>query len=168
MQKNTGFGSFLVVLCLSLGLLASNVFASTAPDDHDALVGLNSPGKAFFDINIGVTPETFDASMGKLALYLDVIRKTHDSLQAQSVVPDIVVVFRGSAVTLVTDKASNGVKNLIAELGRKKVKFEACSVATSLMGSPNDAILPRIKVVGNTFISAIGYQSKGYSYILIQ
>lgn len=78
------------------------------------------------------------------------------------------MVFRGSAVTLVTDKASDSVKKLISDLAQNRVKFEACNVATTLMATPIDSIQSEIKVVGNTFVSAIGYQSSGYNYILIQ
>jgi len=168
MHKISCCVSVFVTLQLVICLLATSGSASAVPNDHDALAGFNKPGRAFFDVNIGVTPETFEASMGKLALYLDVIGQTHDSLRAQAIVPEIVVVFRGSAVMLVTKKASDAVKGLISGLAEKRVKFEACNVATTLMGTSNDSILPEIKVVGNTFISAIGYQSSGYSYILIQ
>ncbi|PLX82286.1 MAG: hypothetical protein C0617_14240 [Desulfuromonas sp.] len=158
----------LAALALTLLLAASPAWAVDLPDDSDALAGLTS-GKALFDINIGVTPETFDASMGKLGLYLDVIRQTHEGLVAQGVTPDIIVAVRGSAVTLVTDAASDTVKGLVTALAGMGVTFEACNVATALTGTANDAILPEIKVVGNTFISAIGYGSdhKGYATIPI-
>lgn len=168
MKIRISFISLFCALFLVLNLVASSAMASQRPDDHDALTGMSQPGKAFFDINIGVKPETYDASMGKLALYLDVIRQTHDSLLLQSVTPDMVVVFRGSAVTLVTDKASDEVKALIGGLAKMKVRFEACNVATTLMSTVNSSILPEVKVVGNTFVSAIGYQASGYGYILIQ
>jgi len=56
----------------------------------------------------------------------------------------------------------------ITDLDGLGVKFEACNIATNLFGIDNETILLEIKVVGNTFISAIGYQTKGYSPILIQ
>ncbi|PLX87554.1 MAG: hypothetical protein C0618_06270 [Desulfuromonas sp.] len=159
---------FFMTLSLVSCLMFANAFASEAPDDDSALAGLNMPAKAFFDINIGASPETYAASMEKLALYLDVIGQTYDSLMSQGADPDIIVVFRGAAVTLVTENASEQVKVLIAALAKKQIKFEACNVATTLTGTPNTAILPQVKVVGNTFVSAIGYQSAGYRYIIIQ
>jgi peroxiredoxin family protein len=48
------------------------------------------------------------------------------------------------------------------------VRLEACSVATALFGVDNETILPEIVVVGNTFISALGFQAVGYAPILIQ
>ncbi len=169
MNRNFRLIRLLASLVLVLLLAATPVLAVPAPDDSDALAGLaGATGKALFDINIGVAPKTFDASMGMLALYLDVIKQTHAGLKSQGLTPDIIVAFRGSAVTLVTDTASVAVKGLITELAGMGIKFEACNIATKLTGTPNDSILLEIKVVGNTFISAVGYQAKGYSPILIQ
>ncbi|PLX82285.1 MAG: hypothetical protein C0617_14235 [Desulfuromonas sp.] len=160
-------GLTLLILAAGCGSDSDSPATPSTPNDMAALAGVDV-GKGLFDVNIGVTPETFDASMGKLALYLDVIRQTHDGLEAQGAAADIIVAVRGSAVTLVTGAASDDVKGLVTTLAGMGVTFEACNVATALTGTPNDAILPEIKVVGNTFISAIGYQAKGYSPILIQ
>jgi hypothetical protein len=50
---------------------------------------------------------------------------------------------------------------------RPGVKMESRSVAARLLGIGNDTIIPEVKPVGNTFVSLIGYQKKGYALIPI-
>jgi len=159
------------IIWLSAVLLAVLAFAvipvtAAAIDDADALKGMAS-GKAVFDVNSG------DA--GKLALYLSVIKETHEGLVKQGVKPDLILAFRGPSVLLIStsrDKVPteqqakyDEVAKLIKELKGLGVKLEACSVATRFMKVDNATIYPEIKVIGNTFISLIGYQEKGYAYI---
>ncbi|VFQ44624.1 DsrE family protein [Desulfoluna butyratoxydans] len=136
------------------------------PDDRDALKGVTS-GKAFFDVNLG------DAQ--SMPLYLKVIGMTHQGLVAQGVTPEFVVAFRGPAVQFITGKAHAAddkqallygqIADKIRELKAMGVSFEACAIATDLFGVDNGTVLPEVKVVGNTFISLIGYQAQGYGTV---
>ena len=47
----------------------------------------------------------------------------------------------------------------LAALG---VKQEVCAVATRVFGIENDKLLPDLTLVGDGFISLIGYQAQGY------
>ncbi len=162
---------------LLLAALTSLLFAASTPmtadaatpDDRTALQGVKS-GKGIFDINI--------TDVDKLPLYLQVIKETDDGLKKQGVKPDLVVAFRGGAVRFVSgnrtgfnpeQKVSLGHADaLLQELVKRGVRFEACAVATRLFKVDNATIIPDVKVVGNTFISLIGYQAKGYAIIPIQ
>lgn len=159
-----------LVLAVCLAMVAVPVIGvEKAPLDRVALQGVKV-GKGLFDINLS------DAQ--KLPLYLGVIKETYAGLKAQGVKPDFVVAFRGTAVKLVSSERANlsaeqkeallEADALIKELAKAGVRFEACAVATRLFGVENENILPQVKVVGNTFISLIGYQSKGYALIPIQ
>lgn len=159
-----------MVLIFGILLMASPVVAAEKGiPDTAALKGVKT-GKGVFDINLS-SPE-------KLPLYLEVIKETHHGLKAQGVKPELIVAFRGTAVKLVSNARANFSKDqlealqqsdeLIRELAKAGVKFEACAVATRLFGVENNSILPQVKVVGNTFISLIGYQAKGYALIPIQ
>lgn len=142
---------------------------AAAPSDLVALQGVKS-GKGIFDINIT------DAE--KLPLYLQVIKETNEGLKTQGVKPDLIVAFRGSAVRLVssirtgfsTDQKESleHADELIRELAKQGIRFEACSIATRLFHVDNASINPEVKVVANTFISLIGYQARGYAIIPIQ
>lgn len=169
MKKNQNLFSLLTVLLLALLLSAGSVVAADLPNDADALTSV-SDGKALFDINISADPSDLAPAQGKLALYLDVIKQTYGGLDAQGVTPDIIVAFRGSSVLLVAEgMTSPAIQDAIFELSEMGVVFEACNVATMLFGIDNATILNEVSVVGNTFISAIGYGSayKGYATIPI-
>jgi len=43
--------------------------------------------------------------------------------------------------------------------------MEQCGVAVRLAGTKPENVLPEIRVVGNSCISLIAYQAKGYGYI---
>lgn len=164
-MRNILFCTVLTLL-LTAGLaMASPV---TLPTDRVALEGVKT-GKVVFDVNV--------ADVGKLPLYLQVIKETHEGLTKQGVRPDMVVTFRGLAVRFVSSDRKNfsaDSKNsfaesdaLIATLAKMGVRFEACAVATRLFKVDNATILPQVTLVGNTFISLIGYQAKGYALIPI-
>lgn len=146
------------VLLITLALFPG--YASATPNDSAALAGITT-GKAFFDVNLAETD--------RLLLYLKVIEMTQASLKQQQVSPELIVAFRGPAVKLVVKNDSDvkfqRVATLIDRLRSEGVRFEACAVATELFGVDNASILPSITVVGNTFISSIGYQSRGYALI---
>lgn len=157
----------LMVFLAALAVPAGG--AEKAPLDRVALQGVKV-GKGVFDINL--------ADAQRLPLYLGVIEETLDGLKAQGVKPELVVAFRGTAVKLVSSER-NGfdreqqaalaeADELIRDLAKAGVRFEACAIATRLFGVDNKSILPQVKVVGNTFNSLIGYQAKGYALIPIQ
>ena len=161
----------ILVALTTLLFAASTPMAANAasPDDSAALQGVTS-GKGIFDINL--------IDVDKLPLYLQVIKETNDGLKKQGVKPNLVVAFRGGAVRFVSSNRTDFTPEqrvslghadaLIQELAKQGVRFEACAVATRLFKVDSTTIIPNVKVVGNTFISLIGYQAKGYAIIPIQ
>jgi intracellular sulfur oxidation DsrE/DsrF family protein len=160
----------IVVLTVLMCATTAQLAAASAPaTDREALQGVRT-GKAVFDINLS-DPE-------KLPLYLQVIQETREGLIKQGVKPTLVVAFRGAAARLVSaDRKSfspeqaeslTEADELIMELTKQGVRFEMCAIATRLFKVDNATISPNITVVGNTFISLIGYQARGYAIIPIQ
>jgi intracellular sulfur oxidation DsrE/DsrF family protein len=156
--------ALLGILCLCLGPLQ----AAETPDDANALKGVTQ-GRVVFDINI--------AEPNKLPLYLTVIDQTISDLERQGVKPEVILAFRGKAVTLIsTDYERIELTDLpavekaaeqLAALQKRGVRMEACSVATRLFGVDHSTLLPGIEPVGNTFVSLIGYQAQGYASIAV-
>ncbi len=154
-----------------LGLIVILPLQGFSQEVNDAAALENvSLGKVLWDINMD-NPK-------KLALYLSVIQETYEGLIKQQVKPDMVFAFRGSTVKLIsTDQEKipleqqedvDTVHQLLKDLQQKEgVKMESCSVATRLYGIDNKTVLSGIKPVGNTFISIIGYHSRGYAVINI-
>nr|CRH05298.1 Conserved exported protein of unknown function [Candidatus Magnetococcus massalia] len=158
-----------VMMAALIMMITSTLFAAEPLNDEDALKGLKS-GKVVWDINMG------DAQ--KMALYLKVIRQTYDDLKRQGVEPEMVFTFRGFSVKVVSTTPDilpldrqlyqEEVWEILREMQQRPgVRMEACNVATSLFGVENRSLLKKVKAVGNTFVSLIGYQAKGFAIIPI-
>jgi len=156
---------FIGFLCL---FISSLVFAEK-PSDADALRDVNE-GKVVWDVTVG--------SPSKLLLLMKVIEETYDDLVRQDVKPDMVFAFHGPVLKLISsepldlpldeEEAHEEVLDLLREFSQKPgVKMESCSIAARLLSIDNDTIMPEVKPVGNTFVSLIGYQKKGYALIPI-
>jgi intracellular sulfur oxidation DsrE/DsrF family protein len=156
-----------IALLVMLGFTAPRVMAQTF-DDKAALAGLTEV-KVAFDITTGE---------GKgLLSRLNVIDETRQSLIKQGVKPNFVLAFRGPATKLVqTDiekvkledrpelpKIASKIREMSAAQGVHSLV--QCSVAIRQQGTSPDKVLPPIKVVGNSWISLMAYQTKGYAYI---
>ena len=169
MSRRYCFRSFLCIALLVLveRLAAPCVMAQTF-DDKAALTGLTEV-KVAFDITAGE---------GKgLLNRLNIIDETRQSLIKQGVKPYFVLAFRGPATKLVqTDiekvkpedrtelpKIASKIQEMSAAPGIQSL--EQCSVAIRQQGTAADKVLPPIKVVGNSWISLLAYQTKGYAYI---
>lgn len=169
-MKRRNFSLLLGVVWCLLTALTPHVTLAEAPiDDAAALQGCRS-AKALFDLNV--------SKASKLELYLRVIKQTHEDLVRQGVTPEMVIAFRGASVRLITtenwafSEEEQGLLRKSAatlkELQQLGARVEACSIATRLFAVDNKKLLPGVKVVGNTFVSLIGYQGQGYSLIPIQ
>ncbi len=156
-------------ILLMLALLVPGAASAEKPSDAHALEGVTS-GRVAWDINMG--------SPRALLVNLRVIDETYEDLKRQGVEPDMIFTFRGPSARLVSgdrtdvpldeeavyDEIAEQVKALLA---KPNVRMEVCSIATRLFGIDNKTLLPGLEVVGNTFVSQIGYQSKGYATIPI-
>ncbi|WP_026841381.1 DsrE family protein [Citrifermentans bremense] len=155
--------AILLVFSLTTGM---NAWAGQVTDAV-ALKGVKQ-GKGIFLIN--------QDSPQKTALYLNIIKDTYESMAAQKVRPDFIIVFVGPTVRFLTTKpdVELGAKQQeslasiaasIKGLKTKGVKMEICQIATNFFKVSNDSLLPELKLVNNGFISLIGYQAKGFSLV---
>ena len=112
---------------------------------------------------------------GKLAHVLKVIEETQEGMARQNVKPELVVVVIGQSVAFLTkdrrgisyldQRAVAEIQGAIAKLKGMGVRTEACGVALKGMDVRPDALIPEVTLVGNGFISAIGYQAQGYQLV---
>lgn len=153
-----------ILLFVSLSLLPIVATASdSVPDDHRALSGLTT-GKVVFDVNI--------SSPGTMLLYLNVVQKTIATLKAQGVTPDVILAFRGGAVSVMSknselnnEQEEKQLIERVQKLTAAGAYLESCNVAADLFAVDKEDIFPGIVLVGNTFASLTGYQNKGYALI---
>ncbi|MFK7815814.1 MAG: DsrE family protein [Gammaproteobacteria bacterium] len=160
--------SIFIIIVLS-GLLFSSFAYAEKPTDSDALQDVNE-GKIVWDVTVG--------NPIKLLLLMKVIEETYDDILRQDVKPDMIFTFHGPVVKLISSQpldlaldeedAHEELLDRLRKFSKKPgVRMESCSVAARLLGIDNDTILPEVKPVGNTFVSLMGYQNKGYALIPI-
>ena len=136
------------------------------PHDADALSGLKS-AKAVYDIR---------TSKPKALLFmLKVIETTEKGMKEQGVEPDFVLSFRGGTLPLLTrdpetenvaEKAIlTEVRERLGELKDRGMALEACNVAAGIFKVKQADLADDLTMVGNSLISLIGYQSKGYALV---
>ena len=172
MQQSHSSSVRNVVSLLRLIVLFSLIAASpaVADENNNALKGVQGI-KAIFDYSQG-SPKMSNIIFGAVkGVYED---KATTALAEK---PQIVIVFQGPAVRLITTDRSNFAEKDFAELDRfhkmirqlKKdgVTLEVCLYAAKVVGVDPSTILPEIDQVRNGFISTIGYQAQGYSLVRV-
>lgn len=141
--------------------------AELAINDQAALDDLKV-GKGVFLVDIG------DAN--KLNFYLEVIQGTHKGMKDQGVEPDFILVFIGPSVKYLSTSSSTDteqslggilmeIESNVEALAALGVRQEICAVATRVFGIENNTVLPDLTLVGDGFISLIGYQAQGYHLV---
>lgn len=138
-------------------------------EDYDALEGVKGLNTVF---DYGhASPE------GALIIF-PAIREVYQSKSVTSLPnpPSVVIVFHDAAVKFLTTESNgsseeNATRDKIAEEIRQfekdGVKMEVCMYAVKVFEVNPDSIMPEIEKVGNGWISASGYQAKGYSLIAV-
>ena len=160
------------VTCLFFtAVFVALISASALADGYDnALKNVNSYD-AVFEVSQG-TPK-----IANLVFWAVKNAYEADEVKGLSGAPNIVIVFHGQVVKLLSSDRSpfNGaewaeVEKFQATLRQMKkdgVTLEVCLYAAKVMGVDPTTIIPEIDRVGNGFISVIGYQAQGYSVVRV-
>jgi len=168
-MKKTCIGRLVVFMLVGL-FLAVSAGAGLAADDREALQGM-TVAKVVFDVKKDDPQHLLRA--------LTAIKNASERLSQQGVQPDIVVTFRGPAVVCLIDMKEDAdadeykeevldkISWKIIELKKAGVQMEICSLALSLVGMEDTELQPGIKKVGNSLVSLIAYQNKGYAMVAI-
>ena len=164
-MRRVGFVAAAVAAVLAVASVPAH---PESPNDQAALSGLNEV-KVAFDLTNGD---------GKALLtQLNVIDETRQSLMKQGVKPQFVLAFRGPATKLVQTNQSQikaEDRDYATQIAEKinalrsadgVTSIEQCAVAVRLAGTKPEDVVPGVKVVGNSWISLMAYQAKGYGYI---
>ncbi|WP_019626796.1 DsrE family protein [Thioalkalivibrio sp. ALJT] len=159
----------LLASLLYCALLLPGLALAEKPDDQRAIAGMDN-GRILWDITIG-EPE-------RLIPRLSVIHETYQDMQRQGLEPDMVFAFRGGAAALIahdTDHleiedvsaARHIHERLQALMELEGIHMEACQIATRRFDLSQDDLIPGVYLVGNTFLSIMGYENQGYTTIRI-
>lgn len=156
------------ILFAILMLSCTTVLAGEMAINDQAALDDLKVGKGVFLVDIG------DAN--KLNFYLEVIQGTYKGMKDQGVEPDFILVFIGPSVKYLstsssadTEQGAGGIlmeiESNVEALAALGVRQEICAVATRVFGIENNAVLPDLTLVGDGFISLIGYQAQGYHLV---
>jgi intracellular sulfur oxidation DsrE/DsrF family protein len=150
--------TLLLGICLAAGVV----------EDKATLQGIKD-GKVVYDVTDGD---------GKALLNrLDTIDETRRSMLEAGTMPHFVISFRGPATKLVqTDmevvkpedrEYAAKIAKWLAQFSKEKgvESLEQCAVAIRHAGTKPENVVTPIKVVQNSFVTLMAYQSKGYAYI---
>lgn len=152
----------------SLLLTTQAVIAQQATINDVKALGDLKTGKGVFLVDIG-DPK-------KLNFYLEIIQGSYKGMKAQGVEPDFVLVYIGPSVKYLTASPSGEVERMaggvlldiesnIEKLAVLGVRQEVCAVATRVFGVENESVFPELELIGDGFISLIGYQAQGYHLV---
>jgi len=158
--------AWLLLLPLLLPLAAGAETMAQPADDRAALVGITS-GKAVFDIRIG------DAK--QLLFALQVIDETAAGLGQHGVATDFILTFRGATLPLLkrrADAETPAQKAILSEIHERLTAFrarqmplEACGVAARVFKIESGELDPSVTLIGNSLVSLIAYQQRGYALV---
>jgi len=149
---------------------------SIATENNGALQGMTA-AKVVFDVKKD-DPQ-------KLLRSLTAIVHTRERMIRQNVQPDIVVTFRGASVAYLTERdeipvmaeyveevmdkeeVMDNIIRKINELNKVGVRMEICSLALNFLEMGDSKLLPGVNKVGNSLVSLIAYQNRGYAMVAI-
>ncbi len=156
--------TILLSLFVAVSLLCA--VSAVTGEEYEAMKGITS-AKAVFDVRHG-NPKS-------AAFLMNLIHETYKELAAEKKQPVFVVVFIGPSVKLVSknregfsaedQKSLDQIAGAVKEMSKDGIKLELCGVAAKSFDVEPASVLPEIKVVGNGWISEIGYQAKDYSLV---
>lgn len=158
----------IIVMSIIVVCLFAAVAGTAFSEEYAALKGVKS-AKAVFGFEMGDPQNAL--------VHLQVIHQTFKdkSIWIGKKKPEIVVVFYGPSVKLASrnrpgftagdQKTLDDYASTISAMAKDGIKFEICLIAVKLLGVEPSSILPEISQVGNGWISVIGYQARGYSFV---
>lgn len=153
--------SVLVAVLISLPAMSG---------EYPALKGLKGV-KTVFDVSLGSPQRANVVFWAVRNVYNDA------GVRALAEPPQVVVVFHGPAVKLLTtdregfeegdNEALDTFARTLKDMKREGGKLEVCGYAMKVLGVDPETVFPEVDQVGNGFISIAGYQNQGYSAITI-
>jgi hypothetical protein len=150
-----------ITSCLTMPLAsASNL------DNSAALQGLKT-AKVYFDVSLK------DDNL--LVFRMELLDKTIKQMAEDGLEVNGIIGFRGGASRFITnddhyvleEEISNKkkIQEWVREFAKSGMVVEQCAIAAEILDIPQEDFISEVKVVGNGYVSLIGYQAQGYSVV---
>lgn len=159
------FLKLLTMVCLT-ACFTTPAVAGEGFDNSSALRNV-SKAQVYFDVNVK------DSKL--LLLRMELLDRTVRELEKDGLEVSGVIGFRGPASRYITrdehyvleenaaDKKK--IQEWVKTFAASGITVEQCAVAAELLSIPAEDFIPEIKIVGNGYVSLIGYQAQGYSVV---
>ena len=136
----------------------------------NALKGVNSYD-AVFEVSLG------NPKIANLVFWAVKNAYEADEVKALSGTPNVVIVFHGPVVKLLSSDRSpfnsaewaevEKFQVTLRQMKKDGVKLEVCLYAAKVLGVDKTTIMPEIDGVDNGFVSVVGYQMQDYAVVRI-
>jgi intracellular sulfur oxidation DsrE/DsrF family protein len=168
--RNNNITQQIVCLFFTVVLAATLSTSALANGYGNALKGVNSYD-AVFEVSLE------NPKIANLVFWAVKNAYEADEVKALSGTPNVVIVFHGPVVKLLSSNRSPfnsaewaDVEKFQATLRQMKkdgVKLEVCLYAAKVLGVDKATIMPEIDRVDNGFVSVVGYQMQDYAVVRI-
>jgi len=156
-----------VMMVLAILVTCSISFSSQTSFDNN--LSLNGVTKAYVYFDISLKEDEL------LVFRMDLLDKTIKMMEESGLEVTTVIGFRGGASRFITkddhyvleEEVENKkkIQDWIAHFSSQGITVEQCAIAAEINDIPPDDFLSEIKIVGNGYISLVGYQAQGYSIV---
>lgn len=159
---------FLIVsiVLIIMGLFTVPTIAETTFHNNSSLKGLKKI-QVYFDVNLK------DDKL--LVVRMELLNRTVKQMEDAGLEVTCVIGFRGGASRFITRnehyvlaeevRNKRKIQDWVKRLSSRGIVVEQCAIAAELLDIPAKDFLPEVKIVGNGYISLIGYQTQGYSVV---
>lgn len=156
-----------IILPLTVvGLFAVQSLADTDFDNKGSLEGLKK-AQVYFDVSLK------DDNL--LVFRMELLDRTVKEMKEAGLEVTGVIGFRGGASRYITkddhyvleEQISNKrkIQAWVKRFSGKGIVIEQCLIAAEIFDIPTEDFLPEVTIVGNGYISLVGYQAQGYSVV---
>ena len=149
-----------------VGCLTVPAVAGSNQNNGNALNGLNS-ALVYFDVSLK------DDNL--LVFRMELLDKTIKQIEDAGLEVSTVVGFRGGASRFITrdehyvleEEISNKkkIQDWVKRFSERGIVIEQCAIAADIHDIPHGDFMEEVTVVGNGYVSLVGYQAQGYSVV---
>ena len=168
--RNKNITQQIACLFFTVVLAATLSTSALANGYGNALKGVNSYD-AVFEVSQG------NPKIANLVFWAVKNAYEADEVKALSGTPNVVIVFHGPVVKLLSSDRSpfnsaewaevEKFQSTLRQMKKDGVKLEVCLYAAKVLGVDKATIMPEIDRVDNGFVSVVGYQMQDYGVVRI-
>ena len=168
--KNKNLAQLITCLFFTVFFAVTLSTSALAEGYGNALKGVNSYD-AVFEVSLG------NPKIANLVFWAVKNAYEADEVKALSGTPNVVIVFHGPVVKLLSSDRSpfnsaewaevEKFQTTLRQMKKDGVKLEVCLYAAKVLGVDKTTIMPEIDGVDNGFVSVVGYQMQDYAVVRI-